>query len=118
MVCPISKHHEEQVSVNGILTEAESRFERFRRSVGLFSGPLVFLALYLLPMRNLNSRAHVLAAVLGWVIVWWISEPIPIPMTSLLGATLCVLTGVAGVREGFAHFSDPIIFLFLGLCII
>jgi sodium-dependent dicarboxylate transporter 2/3/5 len=113
-----SDRPEDQLSLDGVLTEAERRFERFRRTVGLVLGPLVFLTLYLLPMRNLNSRAHILAAVIGWVIVWWITEPIPIPVTSLLGATLCVITGVAGVREGFAHFSDPIIFLFLGSFII
>ena len=101
-------------SLNGALSEAEVRFERFRRGAGLFLGPLAFIFLCLLPMRSLNSRAHILAAVIGWVIVWWITEPIPIPATALLGAALCVITGVAGVREGFAHFSDPVIFLFLG----
>jgi len=114
----MSDRPEEQLSLDGVLTEAERRFERFRRTVGLVLGPFVFLALYFIPMSGLSSRAHVLAAVIGWVIVWWITEPIPIPVTSLLGATLCVVTGVAGVREGFAHFADPIIFLFLGSFII
>jgi len=108
------KRSDGELSLEAALTEAEMRFERFRRSAGLFLGPLIFLLLYLLPMRNLGSRAHILAAVLGWVIVWWITEPIPIPVTSLLGAALCVVTGVTGVREGFAHFSDPVIFLFMG----
>ena len=30
-------------SLNGALSEAEVRFERFRRSAGLFLGPLVFI---------------------------------------------------------------------------
>ena len=33
----------------GRLTEAEERFERGRRTIGLFLGPLVFLALLALP---------------------------------------------------------------------
>jgi len=118
MMNRISDPPNEPASLDGVFTEAERRFERMRRTLGLFLGPLVFLTLYFLPMRSLNSRAHVLAAVIGWVIVWWVSEPIPIPATSLLGAALCVITGVIGAKEAFAHFSDPIIFLFLGSFII
>lgn len=105
---------EEALSLDGALTEAERRFERLRRSIGLFLGPLVFLTLSLLPMSSLSSRAHTLAAVIGWVIVWWITEPVPIPATSLLGAALCVLTGVTNAKGAFAPFGDPIIFLFVG----
>ena len=97
-----------------ILSEAEKRFERFRRTTGLFLGPLVFLLLYLLPMRSLSHGAHTLAAIIGWVITWWITEPIPLPATALLGTVLCILLGVADVKTAFAPFADPIIFLFLG----
>jgi sodium-dependent dicarboxylate transporter 2/3/5 len=105
---------EDPSALEGALSEAEARFERFRRTTGLFLGPLVFLLLYLLPLRSLNSRAHVLAAVIGWVIVWWITEPIPIPATALLGAALSVVTGVTSVKAALAPFSDPVIYLFLG----
>jgi len=97
-----------------VLTEAEKRFEHLRRSLGLFLGPLVSLTLYLLPMRSISSQAHILAAVIGWVIVWWITEPVPIPVTGLLGASLCVVTGITNVKTALAPFADPIIFLFLG----
>jgi solute carrier family 13 (sodium-dependent dicarboxylate transporter), member 2/3/5 len=105
-------------SLEGALTEAEARFERIRRTSGLFLGPLVFLILCLLPLRNLNSRAHLLSAVIGWVITWWITEPIPIPATALLGAALCVITGIVGVKAALAPFADPVIYLFLGSFII
>ncbi len=109
---------EDPSSLEGSLTTAEVRFERLRRTAGLFLGPLAFLILYLLPMKSLNPRAHILAAVIGWVIVWWITEPIPIPATALLGAALCVVTGVTGVKAALAPFSDPVIYLFLGSFII
>ena len=63
-------------------TEAEERFERGRRTVGLFLGPLVFLALLALPL-DLDGKQQGLAAVLGLVVVWWITEAIPIPITGL-----------------------------------
>ena len=84
MLRNIPDRPEEQLSLDGVLTEAERRFERFRRTLGLILGPFVFLALYLIPMRGLSSRAHVLAAIIGWGIVWGIPEPLPTPVTSLL----------------------------------
>jgi sodium-dependent dicarboxylate transporter 2/3/5 len=96
------------------LTPQEERFERWRRSVGLILGPCTAVILFLLPMTSLSRPAHHLAAVIGWVVVWWITEPIPLSMTALLGAVLCVLFGVTNVKGAFAAFADPMIFLFLG----
>lgn len=43
-----------------------------------------------------------------------ITEPVPIPVTSLLGPTLCVILGVTDVSKAFANFANPMIFLFMG----
>jgi sodium-dependent dicarboxylate transporter 2/3/5 len=48
------------------------------------------------------------------VIVWWITEAVPIPVTSLLGPALAVVCGVGSASEIFAGFGDPIVLLFLG----
>jgi len=95
-------------------TEAEKRFERSRRTVGLFLGPVIAIAIFFLPLRSLSREAHNLAAIISWVVTWWVSEAIPIPGTAVLGAALCVISGVADARTVFAPFADPIIFLFLG----
>ncbi|MEK7699910.1 MAG: hypothetical protein AAB332_05850 [Planctomycetota bacterium] len=42
------------------------------------------------------------------------TEAIPLPVTAMLGACLCILLGVADARVVFAPFADPIIFLFIG----
>lgn len=96
------------------LTPREERFDRHRKTIGLALGPLVALIVYLLPMPGLERPAHTLAAVLSLVVVWWISEPIPLPMTAVLGAGLSVLLGVAPAKTVMAPFADPMIFLFLG----
>ncbi len=95
-------------------TQAEKRFERFRRTIGLFLGPLIAAVIFVLPLRNLDREAHTLAAIIGWVVIWWVSEAVPIPVTAVLGAALCVVSGVADARTVFSPFADPIIFLFLG----
>lgn len=109
-----SDRTDEELALDGVLTEAERRFESIRRNVGLFLGPFIALLLYLIPMPGLSPQAHTLAAVIGWVVVWWICEPIPIPATALLGAALCVVTGVTNAKTALAPFADPIIYLFLG----
>jgi solute carrier family 13 (sodium-dependent dicarboxylate transporter), member 2/3/5 len=96
------------------LSEGEQRFELWRNTIGLFLGPLVSLIIYLLPMPALTPTAHILAAILSWIVVWWICEPVPIPISALLGAVLCVVFGVASAKVAFAPFADPIIYLFLG----
>ncbi len=100
--------------VNESLSALEKAFEKWRKTVGFFASPLVFLLLYFTPMEGLSKEAHRLAAVLGLVLVSWITEALPIPVTALLGATLCVLFQVAPAAEVFAPFADPIIFLFIG----
>jgi solute carrier family 13 (sodium-dependent dicarboxylate transporter), member 2/3/5 len=99
------------------LSPAEERFERGRRTVGLFLGPLLFLAVLLAPL-NLEQTQQTLAAILTLVIVYWISEAIPIPIAGILGVVLCVLLGVAGAESVFSAFSDSRIFLFIGSFII
>jgi len=98
--------------------EALSRFElvfdRFRRTIGLGLGPLLFGLLLWLPPAGLAPAAARLAAVMGWVIAWWITEAVPIPVTAVLGPALAVVMGIAPVKSAFAPFGDPVIFLFLG----
>jgi sodium-dependent dicarboxylate transporter 2/3/5 len=96
------------------LSPQELVFERRRRTVGLFLGPAAFALLLLFPLPGLAPAAARLAAVIAWVLVFWITEAIPIPVTSLLGPALMVALGVTSARDVFAAFGDPVIFLFLG----
>jgi hypothetical protein len=74
----------------GRLSPAEERFERRRRTVGLVLGPIVLAAMLLIPF-DLDGNQHRLLAILSFVVVWWVTEAIPIPITALLGVTLCAL---------------------------
>jgi len=100
------------------LTPQEEKFEWWRQTTGLFAGPLIFIAIYLMPAPSLSVGGHMLAAILGLVITWWISEAIPIPVTALVGAALCVIMKVAPARTVLSPFADPIVFLFIGSFII
>ena len=108
----------ENTHIQARLSPQEERFERIRQTVGFFLGPCVFIIIYLIPMPSLSGRAHILASILGLVIIYWISEAIPIPATALLGAGLCVVLKVASAKKVLAPFADPIVFLFIGSFII
>lgn len=96
------------------VSEGERRFEVYRKTISLFLGPVVGLVLFFIPMPSLSTEAHRLSAILGLVLIYWIGEPVPIPITALLGPLLCVMAGVAKAQTVFAPFAHPIIFLFIG----
>jgi sodium-dependent dicarboxylate transporter 2/3/5 len=87
--------------------------DRARRTTGLFLGPALFLLTLAAP-SSLDPEAHRLAAVFALVVVFWVTEAIPLAATALLGPALAVPLGVAGAREAFVSFGHPIIFLFMG----
>ncbi len=97
----------------GRLSKAEERFERGRRTIGLFVGPALLFLVLLLPL-DLEPAQQTLAAIFLFVIVFWITEAIPIPVTAVLGLCLCVALGVADGDTVFAAFSSSTIFLFIG----
>jgi sodium-dependent dicarboxylate transporter 2/3/5 len=96
------------------LSPAEARFEQLRKKSGTILAPLVFVALLAIPMRSLSPQAHRLAAIMGLVVMLWITEALPMPVTAMAGAVLCVLMNVAKAKEVFAPFADPLMFLFIG----
>ncbi|MCX6554788.1 MAG: DASS family sodium-coupled anion symporter [Candidatus Aminicenantes bacterium] len=96
------------------ISALEGKIEFWRQRISLFLGPLLSLVIFLFPMPSLSPRAHTLAAIIAWIVVWWIGEPIPIPISAVLGAVLCILAGVADAKTALTPFAEPTIFLFLG----
>ncbi len=97
-----------------MLSEAEARFERRRRALGLVLAPVVLVGVLLLPMPSLTPEGHALAGVAAMTVVLWVTEAIPLAVSALLGPALAVLLGAATAKEALAAFGDPLIFLFLG----
>ena len=92
---------------------AEEQFNARRRTVGIFLGPLLLIALLIAPLP-IPAPAHRLAAILAMVIVFWVTEALPLAVTAMLGPVLAVVLGVAPVREALAPFADPVVFVFIG----
>jgi solute carrier family 13 (sodium-dependent dicarboxylate transporter), member 2/3/5 len=100
------------------LSAGEERFERRRRNVGYVLAPVAGVVLYFLPL-DLPAEQQTVAAVLLAVIIMWITEPIPIPVAGLVGASLLILLGVGtDADEVLAPFGSGTIFTFIGAFIL
>lgn len=84
-----------------------------KRSSGLIIGPLIFLAVMVAP-TSLSGPQQSLLGVIVFTITFWVFQPIPIPITSVLGLALAVVFDVASAREVFGAFSSPTLFLLIG----
>ena len=88
---------------------------RTKEQVGLLLGPVLFLVFGFLvrPADMSVDAAHALGAIL-WIAVWWVTEAVPIPVTSLLPLVLFPLLGLVTIKQMSAAYADELIFLFLG----
>ena len=83
--------------------------------IAFFAGPMLgALLFFLLGHQGVNSVAGWCAAVAAVCIVWWIFEPIPIPITSLLPLSVLPLVGVLSPKQVGEAYGSPLILLLLG----
>lgn len=95
------------------ISPLEQHFERWRKVAGVFLSPAAFAITYAL-CDGLKPQGRTLSAILAGVGMLWICEVIPLPVTALLGAALCIILGVDSAKVVLSSFGDPIIFVFLG----
>ncbi|MGB2869249.1 MAG: DASS family sodium-coupled anion symporter [Bacteroidota bacterium] len=115
------------------------------KAIGFFLGLACFLLLFLLPTfgvfrltawqvveqshaaidpQELAHSMQVVLALLLLMVLWWVTEAIPLPATALLPAVLLPLFHVVGIqgkelheftsRNTLVHYANPVIYLFLG----
>lgn len=83
--------------------------------VGFILGPVLFmLTIFFFQPEGLSMEGRSVLAVTLWIAVWWITEAIPIPVTSLLPLILLPVTGAMKGSDVASSYGNDIIFLFLG----
>lgn len=114
-----------------------------RKTIGLALGPLLFVLLVFMPtpdalhtaasrhaegsaveVSELARSMQVVAGILALMVVWWITEAIPLPATALIPACLIPWFNLTGIHAGevvalsfravAVNYANPVIFLFLG----
>jgi solute carrier family 13 (sodium-dependent dicarboxylate transporter), member 2/3/5 len=87
----------------------------FARRIGLVFGLAAFGVMMVIgPPQNLSPKAWSALSLLALMIIWWVSEAIPVAATALLPLAMLPLLGVVKPLEAAAPYADPIIFLFIG----
>jgi len=88
--------------------------QRFDTAV-MLAAPLAAAVLWQgLQAAGLPSPACWCAAVTLVCVVWWIAEPVPIPVTSLLPLTILPLTGALTPAQAAQSYGSPLVLLLLG----
>lgn len=95
----------------GVEVRSYSRWQFF----GLITGIPVFLILLFLPTpAGMSVEAQRTAAVAALMVIWWITEAIPIPATALLPLALFPMLNVLPAGKVAVSYGDKNIFLFMG----
>ncbi len=85
------------------------------KKVGLVLGPLVFFILFFMPQpEGMSKEAVRVAAITALMAIWWITEPIPIPATSLLPILLYPPFHILDIGDVTSRYAAPTIYLFIG----
>jgi solute carrier family 13 (sodium-dependent dicarboxylate transporter), member 2/3/5 len=100
---------------------------RKKENIGLVLGPLLFIVIvFMIPTPQsmigvtlskpsslpLLSPQIALGTTI-WMLVWWITECIPLGMTGLLAPFIFVISGILPINQALPMFSDPIIWIFI-----
>lgn len=93
----------------------QTGFGRTGRWVGLILGPTIAIGLQLMPTpEGLSVEAWRVVSLAALMVVWWVTEAIPISATALLPLAALPLLGAASIKDAAAPYADPIVFLFIG----
>lgn len=85
------------------------------RPVALVAGPAIgLLSAGALSAAGLESAAAITGGITALCVAWWILEPIPIPVTSMIPLALLPLFGVLSARQVSAAYGDKLVLLLLG----
>lgn len=89
------------------------------RRLGMILGPILFFIVLFYPTPDgMSESAKIVLAISVWMIVWWITEAIPVYATALLPIGLIPLMGILPVKDIAAEYMHPIIVLLLGMFMI
>ena len=84
------------------------------KRLGLIMGPFFCAMACFEPSSLVSGDAWKVIGLASWIVLWWVSEALPIGVTSLLPIIYLPLSGVSSLAEACQPYGSPIVFLFLG----
>ncbi|MBC8352139.1 MAG: DASS family sodium-coupled anion symporter [Planctomycetes bacterium] len=79
-------------------------------------GPLIAIHCYLhlITLEPSTPEPWVVAAIAVLMAIWWMTEAVPLPVTSMLPLVLFPLGGILELRDAAPSYANKFIFLFMG----
>lgn len=87
----------------------------FGQRLGLVLGPAIAVGLQLIGTPDgLSVQAWGVVSIMSLMLVWWVTEAVPIAATALIPLIALPLTGAASAAEAAKPYADPVLYLFIG----
>lgn len=104
-----SQHHED------LLIKMTHLLKTNSKQIGLISGPLVSLTVYFFVNSHQGyPLALPCACIAIWMGIWWLTEAVPLAITSLLPLVFFPLLGILKASETAGKYTNDVVFLFIG----
>ncbi len=88
---------------------------QMNRTLRLLLGPAVAGIVWLLASYyGLSDAAVPVLSAGSWMLMWWITEAVPLGVTSVLPMVLFPLLGISSIGETTAPYGSHFVFLFMG----
>lgn len=85
------------------------------KRIAALLGPLACAAVLLAPTpEGLTHPGQAALAVLSLCVVWWLTSPVPLPVTSLAGLALLPVFGALPTADALALFGNQAVFFVIG----
>lgn len=85
------------------------------QNIGLILGLAASIGLqFITPPDGVSPQAWIAASLILIMATWWVTEAIPIAVTSLLPMVVLPFFGVSSMKDAAAPFASPIVMLLMG----
>jgi len=85
------------------------------KKIGFFAGIVVFILVALMKTPSgMEEGAKITLALLLWMAIWWATEAVPLPITSLLPLVILPIFKVIGAKDIAKSYMSQEIMLFVG----
>jgi sodium-dependent dicarboxylate transporter 2/3/5 len=95
-----------------------------KQRLGMMLGPLIFLIVVAFPepasmaevaseLGIFSKAPQVALGTLLWVLIWWVSECVPLGIAALIPPLIFSMSGILAWKTALTSFTDPIIWIFM-----
>jgi sodium-dependent dicarboxylate transporter 2/3/5 len=84
------------------------------RVLSLFAGLMMAMLMLVINPFRLDISAARAVAVATLMVIWWVTEAMPMPVVALIPLVILPLLGISAIDEVAKAYSNPVVFLFMG----